>query len=156
MIKRIGLDFEKAINAIHYVDICIDVFGKYLEYVFSQESGYVEFSMTLGTDEEKELTQILEYYGGEDITFLYNGDIGDFSPNQLKRAKEAFNLLVDVGLFEEAFIVTTDDYFEIECNKEQAKIVEKVLKHIEKNAWHFPLYLIYYNQQEGIHPDKED
>lgn len=134
MIKRIGVDFEKAKEAIHYVDVCIDVFGKYLEYAFSQESGYAEFSMTLGTDEEKELTQILEYYGGKDITFLYNGDIGDFSPNQLKRAKEAFNLLIDVGLFEEAFIVTTDDYFEIECNKEQAKIVEKVLKHIEKNA----------------------
>ena len=105
MIKRIGVDFEKAKEAIHYVDVCIDVFGKYLEYVFSQESGYVEFSMTLGTDEEKELTQILEYYGGKDITFLYNGDIGDFSPNQLKRAKEAFNLLVDVGLLRKPLLL---------------------------------------------------
>ena len=90
--------------------------------------------MTLGTDEEKELTQILEYYGGEDVVFLYDSDTSDFTPNQLKRAIEAFNLLVDVGLFDKAFIVTTEDYFEIECNKEQAKVVEKVLKHIEKNA----------------------
>ena len=90
--------------------------------------------MTLGTDEEKELTKVLEYYGGEDVRFLYDSDTSDFTLDQLKRAKEAFNLLVDVGLFEEAFIVTTDDYFEIECNKDQAKIVEKVLKHIEKNA----------------------
>lgn len=134
MIKRIGLNFEKAINAIHYVDICVDVFKKCLWYECFQESGYVEFGMSLGTDEEKELTKVLEYYGGEDVLFLYDSDTSDFTPNQLKRAKEAFNLLVDVGLFEEAFIVTTDDYFEIECNKEQAKIVEKVLKHIEKNA----------------------
>lgn len=134
MIKRIGVDFEKAINAIHYVDTCVDVFKKCLWYECFQESGYVEFGMSLGTDEEKELTKVLEYYGGEDVLFLYDSDTSDFTPNQLKRAKEAFNLLVDVGLFEEAFIVTTDDYFEIECNKEQAKLVEKVLKHIEKNA----------------------
>lgn len=134
MIKRIGLNFEKAKNAIHYVDIRVDVFKKCLWYECFQESGYVEFGMTLGTDEEKELTQILEYYGGEKVWFLYDSDTSDFTPNQLKRAKEAFNLLVDVGLFEEAFIVTTDDYFEIECNKEQAKLVEKVLKYVEKNA----------------------
>ena len=134
MIKRIGLDFEKAIEAIHYVDIRVDVFKKGLWYECFQESGYVEFGMSLGTDEEKELTKVLEYYGGEDILFLYDSDTSDFTPNQLKRAKEAFNLLVDVGLFEKAFIVATDDYFEIECNKEQAKIVEKMLKHIEKNA----------------------
>ena len=134
MIKRIGVDSKYANKAIHYVDVGCEVFKKYLCYECFQESGYVEFGMTLGTDEEKELTQILEYYGGEDVRFLYDSDTSDFTPNQLKRAKEAFNLLVDVGLFEEAFIVTTDDYFEIECNKEQAKIVEKVLKHIEKNA----------------------
>lgn len=134
MIKHIGLNFEKAKNAIHYVDIRVDVFKKCLWYECFQESGYVEFGMTLGTDEEKELTQILEYYGGEDVVFLYDSDRSDFTPNQLKKAIEAFNLLVEVGLFEKAFIVTTDDYFEIECNKEQAKLVEKVLKHIEKNA----------------------
>lgn len=134
MIKHIGLNFEKAKNAIHYVDIRVDVFKKCLWYECFQETGYVEFGMTLGTDEEKELTKVLEYYGGEDVVFLYDSDTSDFTPNQLKRAIEAFNLLVDVGLFDEAFIVTTDDYFEIECNKEQAKIVEKVLKHIEKNA----------------------
>lgn len=134
MIKRIGVDFENSKKAIHYVDIRVDVFKKGLWYECFQESGYTEFGMTLGTDEEKELTQILEYYGGEKVWVLYDSYTSDFTSNQLKRAKEAFNLLVDVGLFEEAFIVTTDNYFEIECNKEQAKIVEKVLKHIEKNA----------------------
>ena len=90
--------------------------------------------MTLGTDEEKELTQILEYYGGGDEVFRYDSETGNYTPEQLKKASEAFDLLISLELFNHAFIVALDDYFEIECNKEQAKLVEKVLKYIEKKA----------------------
>ena len=136
MIKYVGLNVDLATEAVNYLEVCKKALGKSgAWWNLYPETGFVEFGFTLGSEMDKELTKVLEYYGKDELVFRYDSESGgNYTSKQLAKAKEMFSVLLEIGLFKDAFIVTMDDYFEIECNREQSKLVEKVLEKIEKIA----------------------
>ena len=136
MIKYVGLNANLAKEAVTYLEVCEKALGKSgAWWDLYPETGFVEFGFTLGSEMDKELTKVLEYYGKDELVFRYDSESGgNYTSKQLAKAKEMFGVLLEIGLFKDAFVVTMDDYFEIECNREQSKLVEKVLEKIEKIA----------------------
>lgn len=131
MIKYVGLEINLAKKAINYLEVCEKVFGKEgARWEVYPETGFVEFGFTLGSEMDKELTKVLEYYGKDELVFRYDSENGNYTYKQLAKAKEMFEVLIELELFKDAFIVAQNEYFNIECNKEQSKLVEKVLEKI--------------------------
>lgn len=131
MIKYVGLEINLAKKAINYLEVCEKALGKSGAcWDVYPETGFVEFGVALGSEMDKELTKVLEYYGKDELVFRYDSENGHYTYKQLAKAKEMFEVLIELELFKDAFIVVHNEYFNIECNKEQSKLVEKVLEKI--------------------------